>query len=75
MLHVRNSKWNLKIDHLTGRCSLLIYRSNNCILTIYKTILTKKVLISSSMHTSVEIEKMIPIYWRQLDYIIASNSV
>lgn len=37
--------------------STKLYRSNNCMLTVYKAKPRKKVLILSSMHNSVQIEK------------------
>nr|XP_012148086.1 PREDICTED: piggyBac transposable element-derived protein 4-like [Megachile rotundata] len=37
--------------------STKLYRSNNCMLTIYKAKTRKKVLILSSMHNSVQVEK------------------
>lgn len=39
------------------RFSTILYKSNDFILTIYKVKPNKKVLILSSMHSSVEIEK------------------
>lgn len=39
------------------RFSTKLYRTNNCTLTVYKAKQNKKVLILSSMHNSVKIEK------------------
>ena len=45
-----------KKDKMT-RFSTKLYRTNNCTLTVYKAKQNKKVLILSSMHQSVKIEK------------------
>lgn len=46
-----------------------LYESNQITLVVNKSKTTKKVIVVSSMHKSIELENLTNVYWKLLDFI------